>query len=55
MSADPKNGIKKLFKDALLSLAIGPEEQVRVTEPGDVPLELIEDYLSLSSSISRAN
>ena len=50
MSNDQKHGIENLFKDALRSLAITPEEQVRVTEPGDVPLELIEDYLTWSVS-----
>lgn len=50
ISDKEKKGIEKLFRDALLSLAIGAEEQVRVTEPGDVPVELIEDYLTWSES-----
>jgi hypothetical protein len=50
MVDDTKKGIEKLFRDALRSLAIEPEEQVRVTEPGDVPVELIEDYLTWSGS-----
>ena len=61
-----KDGIKKLFRDALCALAASSEEQVRVTEPADVPFEIMDDYLAwaepfitnfeneLSSSVKQA-
>ena len=45
-----KNGIKKQFKDSLQVLAISAKEQVAVTEPGDVPEEIIDDYLLWAES-----
>ena len=48
MSTNLKQYCEKMFKDALVSLAIDAEEQVRITEPGDVPFEIIDDYLSWS-------
>jgi hypothetical protein len=45
-----KNGIEKQFKDSLQALAISAEEQVAVTEPGDVPEEIIDDYLLWAES-----
>ena len=44
------NGIEKQFKDSLQALAIPAEEQVAVTEPGDVPEEIIDDYLLWADS-----
>jgi len=61
-----KEGIKKLFRDALCALAASSGEQVRVTEPADVPFEIMDDYLAwaepfitnfeneLSSSVKQA-
>ena len=45
-----KIGIKKQFKDSLQALAISAEDQVAVTEPGDVPEEIIDDYLLWADS-----
>ena len=45
-----KNGIKKQFNDALQALAASAVEQVEFTEPGDVPEEIIDDYLLWADS-----
>ena len=45
-----KNGIEKQFKDSLQAIAVSAEEQVAVTEPGDVPEEIIDDYLLWAKS-----
>lgn len=44
--AEIKEGIKKLFRDALCALAASAEEQVRFTEPADVPFEIMDDYIA---------
>ena len=38
---------------ALQALAIKPEEQVKVLEPGDVPVEMCEDYLYSSTAYQQ--
>ena len=42
--SDNKNLISKLLCDALVALSLPPAEQVRVTQPGCVSCELIEDF-----------
>ncbi|MBQ4834797.1 hypothetical protein [Pseudoalteromonas luteoviolacea] len=43
-----RNGIKKQFREALQVLAVDAASQVKCTEPGDVPVEICEDYLHWS-------
>jgi len=38
-------GIERQFRDALLVLAANADDQVRCTEPGDVPEEVVDDFL----------
>jgi len=45
-----KLGIEKQFKEALQALAIDAHSQVECTSPGDVPIELCEDYLLWNES-----
>ncbi|KJY78283.1 hypothetical protein [Vibrio nigripulchritudo] len=45
-----KFGIEKQFKEALQALAIDAHSQVECTSPGDVPIELCEDYLLWNES-----
>lgn len=51
-SSEPElmQGIEKQFKEALQALAVSPEDQVKFTEPGDVPEEIIDDYLLWANS-----
>ncbi len=48
-----KNNIEKQFRMALQVLAIKPDEQVRALEPGDVPVEMCEDYLYYSTAYQQ--
>jgi hypothetical protein len=41
---DHDHQVSKHFQEALHALALPAHAQVQVTEPGDVPTELIEDY-----------
>ena len=41
--------VLKNFQESLLALAAEPEEQLRITEPGDVPVDISEDYRLWSS------
>ncbi|MCH7728114.1 MAG: hypothetical protein IH991_16795 [Planctomycetes bacterium] len=42
--SDDKDLISNLLRDALVALSLPPAEQVRVTQPGCVSCELIEDF-----------
>jgi len=50
MGIDTKAGIQKLFMDSLQALAIDADLQLKCTEPGDVPEEISEDYLTWAES-----
>lgn len=43
MSVD-KNLIRQLLRDGLIGLSLPADEQIRVTQPGCVSCELIEDF-----------
>ena len=43
-SEETKQGTRRQFKEALQALALNAESQVKCTEPGDVPVEIVEDY-----------
>lgn len=50
MDTEQLSGIEKQFRESLQALSSSPQDQVRTTTPGDVPEEIVDDYLLWSES-----